>query len=55
MTATKPVGLIDASRFCSHWKLALKMAWILRFLNNARRREKSVCELTATELTVARM
>ena len=30
------------------------MAWILRFLNNARRREKFVCELTATELTVAR-
>jgi len=30
------------------------MAWILRFLNNAHRREEFVCELTATELTVAR-
>jgi len=31
------------------------VAWILRFLNNVRRREKSAGELTATELTAARM
>ena len=31
------------------------VAWILRFLNNVRREEKSVGELKATELTDARM
>ena len=31
------------------------MAWILRFLNNVRRKEKSVGELTATVLTAARI
>jgi hypothetical protein len=31
------------------------VALILRFLNNVRQKEKSVGELTATELTAARM
>ena len=48
-------SLNDASKFSSYWKLVHTTAWILRFLNNAHRKEKSVGELTATELTAARM
>ena len=51
-TAT-PVTLINISRFSSYRKLVRTMAWILRFLKNARWREKSVGELTVTELTIA--
>ena len=55
LTTTTPISLIDASRFSSYWRLVRTTAWILRFLNNARRRERSVGELTAAELTAARM
>jgi hypothetical protein len=46
---------MEASRFSLYWKLVCTTAWILRFLKNARRREKSVGELRTTELTAARM
>ena len=55
LTTTTPVSLIDVSRFSSYWKLVRTTTWSLRFLNNARRREKSVGELKAFELTVARV
>jgi hypothetical protein len=55
LTATTPISRIDASKFSSYWKLVHTTAWVLRFLNSVRRREKSIVELTATELTVARM
>jgi hypothetical protein len=45
-----PVSLIDASSFSSYWKLVRTAAWILRYLKNVRWTEKSVGELTATEL-----
>ena len=55
LTTTTPISLINASRFISYWRLVRTTAWILLFLNNVRRREKSFGELTAAELTVARM
>jgi hypothetical protein len=55
LATTTPISLIDASRFSSYWRLVRTTAWVLRFLNNVRRRGKSVGELTAAELTVARM
>jgi len=47
-------SLIDTSRFSSYWKMVPTVAWI-RFLNNVRRKHKSVGELRATELSAARM
>jgi hypothetical protein len=47
-------SLIDTSRFSSYWKMICTVAWI-HFLNNVRRKHKSVGELRATELMAARM
>ena len=52
LKTTTPVSLMDVSRFSSCGKLVCTTDWNLRFLN-ARRREKSVGELTVTELTIA--
>jgi len=55
LTATITSSLIDASTFSSYWKLVRTTAWVLRFLQNVRGKEKSVGELMATELAAARM
>jgi len=55
LTATTPIRLIDATRFSSYWRLVRTTARILRFLNNVRRIERTFGELTAVELTAARM
>ena len=55
LTTTTPTSLIDMFRFSSYWKMVRMVAWILRFLNNVCQKEKSVGELTATELTAAHM
>ena len=55
LETTTHTSLIDTLRFSSYWKMVRTVAWIVRFLNNVRRKEKSVGELTATELTAARM
>jgi hypothetical protein len=47
LTATVGANLIDTLRFSSYWKLIRPTAWVLRFLQNTRRREKSAGELTA--------
>jgi len=55
LTTNTPISLIDTSRFSSYWKLVRTVAWLLRFLNNVHQREKSIGELTSTELTAACM
>ena len=55
LIATTHTSLTDASKFSSYWKLVRTTVWILRFMNNGRRKGKSVSELTATELTASRI
>jgi len=55
LTATISASLIDATRFSSYWKLVRTTAWVFRFLQNARGKEKSAGEITATEIAAARM
>jgi hypothetical protein len=55
MTAKKSITLVDASKFSSYWKLVRTTAWVFRFLQNVRGKEKSAGELTTTELAAARM
>lgn len=55
LTATIPSSLIDACKFSSYWKLTRTTAWVFRFTNNVRQREKMEGELTAAELKAARM
>jgi hypothetical protein len=47
--------LLDPSRYNSYWRLLRVTAWIFRFTRNVRRAHLSSGELTATELTKARL
>jgi hypothetical protein len=55
LTALMSTSLVDASKFSSYWKLVRTTAWVFRFLENMQGREKSVGELTSTELAAAHM
>ena len=50
-----PALLLDSSSYSSYWKLLRVTAWIFRFIRNVRRGHQSSGELTASELTQARM
>jgi hypothetical protein len=50
-----PTLLFDPSRCSSYWKLLRITAWILRFIRNIRRAHQTPGELTASELTQARL
>ena len=50
-----PEPLLDSSRYSSYWKLLRVTAWIFRFKQNIRRALLLSDELTASELTQARL
>jgi hypothetical protein len=50
-----PAPLLDPSRYSSYWRLQRVRAWIFRFIRNIRRARRLSGELTASELTQARL
>jgi hypothetical protein len=49
-----PRRLLDPTRYSSYWKLLRVTAWVLRFWENALRRDRRSGNLTASELEAAR-
>ena len=50
-----PAPLLDPSRYSFYWRLLSITAWIFRFIRNVRFARRSSGELTASELTQARL
>ncbi|XP_049769730.1 uncharacterized protein LOC126108506 [Schistocerca cancellata] len=55
LSISTPTSLLNLLKFSSYWKLIRITAWTLRFLHNIRQKNKSSGELTATELSAAKM
>jgi len=54
LTLSTRAPLLDVHNFSSYTKLLRVVAWIIRFLRNLRAAEKTLGELTASELQASR-